>query len=68
MDRKILRIKEVSALTGVPVWTLRSWRHQTSAGKPAGPVSFKLGGSVVYDLAAVEAWIDEQRHAGAAAS
>jgi predicted DNA-binding transcriptional regulator AlpA len=55
-DRKLLRIEEVSDRTGVPLGTLRYWRWQGT-----GPASYKLGRRVVYDLAAVDAWLDEQR-------
>lgn len=59
LQRKILTMPEVSAMTGVPINTLRYWRHLGT-----GPKGFKLGRRVVYDLAAVSAWIDAQRGAG----
>jgi hypothetical protein len=43
-------------MTGVPEETLKYWRAH---GR--GPSWYKLGRGVVYDLAAVEAWLDEQR-------
>lgn len=49
---------KVSELTGVPVSTLRYWRH---AG--LGPASFTLGRRVVYRLSEVERWITEQEKA-----
>lgn len=59
---KLLRVPEVSELTGVPEATLRFWRH---AGV-YGPPSAKLGRRVVYREADVEAWIDAQFEVGAA--
>ncbi len=55
---------------GVPVTenTLRHWRYLTSAGKPTGPRYYKIGSKVVYDLAAVDEWLDEQRQQGGARS
>ena len=57
--RTLLRIEEVSARTGVPVPTLRWWRHNGT-----GPESFKLGRRVVYEQADVQAWIAAQRRGG----
>jgi predicted DNA-binding transcriptional regulator AlpA len=57
----LLRIHEVSELTGVPVNTLRSWRQSET-----GPQATRLGGRLVWDRAEVEAWIQQQfrPHAG----
>ena len=55
MTDTILTVTQVSDETGVPVGTLRYWRH---AG--TGPESFKLGRRVVYRRSAVEAWIATQ--------
>lgn len=53
---KLLRIPEVSQMTGVPEATLRDWRHR---GK--GPRSANLNGRrVVYREEDVIAWINEQ--------
>lgn len=60
MTRTILRLQEVSDRTGVPVETLRYWRKLG-----AGPRSYKLGKRVVYDVAEVDRWVDEQRGLGA---
>lgn len=54
-----LKMDEVSTRTGVPVDTLRYWRHIGT-----GPRSYKLGRRVVYDIADVEAWMAHQRAAG----
>ena len=51
----LLRIREVSDLTGIPVNTLRSWRQGGT-----GPVSHRLGGRVVYRRSDVEAWKQSQ--------
>jgi hypothetical protein len=49
---------EISALTRVPLATLRYWRH---IGK--GPRSFKLGGRVADKRGDVEAWVEAQYNA-----
>ena len=54
----IMSARQVSDLTGVPVGTLRYWRH---AG--TGPASFTLGRRVVYRRSEVERWIAEQESA-----
>jgi len=38
-----------------PLSTLRYWRHIGY-----GPRSFKIGGRVVYKVADIEAWVEEQ--------
>lgn len=54
---RLLRIKEVSEMTGIPENTLRYWR----AGGGKGPRSANLGGRrVVYREEDVIAWIDAQ--------
>ncbi len=47
---------EVAELIRRPRETVRYWRH-----KDQGPRWFKLGRSVLYDRADVEAWIEAQR-------
>lgn len=57
MQRTIFSPAEVSEMLGVPVETLRYWRH-----KGAGPRSFKLGPKHVrYMRDDLDAWIAEQR-------
>lgn len=56
MTDPILTVNQVSDETGVPVGTLRYWRH---AG--TGPESFKLGRRVVYRRSAIDAWISAQQ-------
>lgn len=54
---KVLKIQAVSERTGVPVATLRYWRHVGDIG----PKSFKLGPKLVaYREEDVEAWLQEQ--------
>lgn len=50
---EILHIEDVSALTGVPVDSLRYYRQQ---GK-GGPRSGRLGKRIVYRRSDVDAWI-----------
>lgn len=59
---KLLRVGDVSELTGIPEATLRFWRHSGT-----GPPSAKLGRRVVYREAEVLAWIDAQFDAGRSA-
>lgn len=54
----ILDTKQVSQMTGLPVGTLRYWRHSD-----VGPASFTLGRRVVYRRSEVESWIAEQEKA-----
>jgi hypothetical protein len=51
-----LKIEGASEYTGVPVPTLRWYRatHQ-------GPKSYIVAGRVVYDIADLDAWLDEQK-------
>ena len=55
---KILNTKHVSETYGIPVGTLRYWRHADQ-----GPASFTIGKRVVYRLDEVERWIAEQESA-----
>jgi excisionase family DNA binding protein len=52
---------QVSALTLVPVGTLRQWRHHGERG----PRSVRIGGRVRYRKVDVEAWLREQERASA---
>ena len=63
MAGTILRIDEVHERTGIPVNTLRYWRHLGT-----GPRSYRLGRRVVYDAADLDAWLAEQRRQAVAAS
>jgi excisionase family DNA binding protein len=59
MKDRLLTLKEVAALLGVPVATLRWWRH-----KGVGPASFKIGRLVKYQSSDVDRWIQAQRRSG----
>lgn len=52
---RLLRMQEVSELTGIPVETLRTWRKQNR-----GPKAARIGSCVMYREADVKAWIDQQ--------
>lgn len=54
-ESDLIRIREVHALTTIPVSTLRYLRNE---GK--GPRSFKLAGRIVYKRQDVLDWIEEQ--------
>lgn len=56
--RRALTVQELSDDTGVPLGTLRYWRH---CG--IGPKSYTIGRSVRYDSEDVESWIDAQKAA-----
>jgi hypothetical protein len=53
---ELLDAKQVSAMIGVPVGTLRYWRHSD-----IGPASFTLGRRVVYRRDEVLRWISSGR-------
>ena len=52
----LLRTAEISDQTGIPVATLRWWRHRGE-----GPRSFKLGKTVFYHADDVAAWVDSEK-------
>lgn len=60
MNRKILRLEQIHERTGIPLATLRWYRHRGVGGPP----TWKLGRRVVAYEDEVSAWIDEQRRAG----
>lgn len=55
---ELLGAKQVSEMLGVPVGTLRYWRHSD-----IGPASFTLGRRVVYRREEVVRWIAERENA-----
>jgi hypothetical protein len=55
---ELLDAKQVSEMIGVPVGTLRYWRHSD-----IGPASFTLGRRVVYRRDEVLRWITERENA-----
>ena len=54
MTREYLTTAEVPELTGIPVGTLRYWRHRS---RGEGPKSFCLGRRVTYKRSDIDAWI-----------
>jgi predicted DNA-binding transcriptional regulator AlpA len=50
------RTAEIADQTGIPVATLRWWRHRGE-----GPRSFKLGKTVFYDAGDVAEWVEAQK-------
>lgn len=61
MGRTIMRLEQVAERTGVPLATLRWYRHLGVGGPP----TWKLGRRVVAYEDEVEAWLDAQRQASA---
>jgi DNA-binding transcriptional MerR regulator len=55
---ELVNAHQVSEMTGVPVGTLRYWRHAN-----LGPTSFTLGRRIVYRREEVLRWITEQEAA-----
>lgn len=55
---ELLGAKQVSEMIGVPVGTLRYWRHSD-----IGPASFTLGRRVVYRRDEVLRWISKRENA-----
>jgi excisionase family DNA binding protein len=53
--------EQLSALTEIPVGTLRQWRHHGERG----PRSVRLGRGVRYLKSDVEAWLKAQERASA---
>jgi len=58
--KNVLTLREVAQRLGVREGTLRQWRWRGQ-----GPRSFKVGVSVVYHLADIEAWERQQREESA---
>ncbi|WP_082274627.1 helix-turn-helix transcriptional regulator [Mycobacterium innocens] len=55
---ELIGAKDVSEMIGVPLGTLRYWRHAN-----IGPASFTLGRRVVYRHGEVVRWIAEREAA-----
>lgn len=55
---ELMVARQVSEMIGVPMGTLRYWRHNN-----VGPASFTLGRRVVYRRDEVLRWIAEQEAA-----
>ena len=58
MSKRILRLQEIASATGLPVATLRWYRH-----RGIGPKTFLLGRRVVAYETDVEAWVEQQAQA-----
>lgn len=58
LTRRALTVQELSEATGIPLGTLRYWRH---CG--IGPKSYTIGRSVRYDADDVDTWIEGQKAA-----
>jgi predicted DNA-binding transcriptional regulator AlpA len=54
---RLLDEKELAALLGVSVSTVRHWRYSFQ-----GPPVQKVGRSVRYDVGECEEWLAEQKH------
>jgi predicted DNA-binding transcriptional regulator AlpA len=59
MTRKILRLEDIADRTGLPLATLRWYRHRGE-----GPPTFRLGRRVVGYEDEVDAWVAEQHRRG----
>ena len=56
-ERTLLTERDLAGMLGKPPRTLSQWRY-----RQVGPPFLRLvGGSVRYDLADIEAWLDTQR-------
>jgi DNA-binding transcriptional MerR regulator len=55
----LMTIAEVSVLIGVPIATLRYWRHRGT-----GPRSFRVGRHIKYWARDVQAWLRRQSDGG----
>jgi DNA-binding transcriptional MerR regulator len=51
-----VKVEGASQITGVPVGTLRFWRATDQ-----GPRSYVIGRRLWYDVADLDAWLDEQK-------
>ena len=58
MAKRLINEKELAEYSGFKVQTLQKWRL---FGK--GPIFFKIGASVRYDLSDVERWLESCRTA-----
>ena len=55
LEKRFLRIEELSKYMGTPVATLYTWTHQKKIPH------LKMGRSVRFDLREIEAWLKERR-------
>ncbi len=54
MKRKLLTVREAAGYLGVSSWTLYGWHR-----KGEGPDRIRLGGSLRYEQATLDNWIDD---------
>jgi predicted DNA-binding transcriptional regulator AlpA len=59
VTRRILRLQEIADHTGIPLATLRWYRH-----RGLGPPTFRLGRRVVGYADEVDVWVAEQHRKG----
>ena len=52
---RLMTIRELSAMLGVPIDTLYGWRH-----RGVGPAGYRIGRHVRYRRGTVEAWLSRQ--------
>jgi excisionase family DNA binding protein len=52
---KLMSLRDVSEMFGIPVHTLYRWRHNGD-----GPAGYRVGRHVRYRREAVEAWLEQQ--------
>ena len=55
VEKRFLRIEELSEYMGTPVATLYTWTHQKKIPH------LKMGRSVRFDLREIETWLNERR-------
>jgi DNA-binding transcriptional MerR regulator len=56
MTERRVKIEGASEITGVPVGTLRFWRATNQ-----GPRSYVVGRRLWYDVADLNAWLEDQK-------
>jgi excisionase family DNA binding protein len=59
---KLMSLRDVSEMLGIPVHTLYRWRHNGD-----GPAGYRVGRHVRYRREAVEAWLEQQATSAARA-
>lgn len=57
-SQAFLTLPKAAQYLGISCNTLYVWRHRRQ-----GPPSFRMGGRVMYRIAALEGWIHAQEHA-----
>ena len=54
-SERLMTIRELSAMLGVPIDTLYGWRH-----RGVGPAGYRIGRHVRYRRSTVESWLARQ--------